>query len=53
MKPTRIKIFIAIFFIVFVSLACEASVSTANITDAYMTTNELKSGETDFAGGST
>ncbi len=47
MKTTRIQIFIAVIVLLFFSLACEASVSTANISDAYMTNNELKSGQTD------
>ncbi len=47
MKTTRIQILIAFIVLLFFSLACEASVSTAKISDAYMTTNELKSGQTE------
>lgn len=47
MKTNRIQILIAVVVLLFFSLACEASVSTANISDAYLTTDEQKSGETD------
>ena len=46
MNTTRIQIFIAVIVLIFSSLACEASVSTAKISDVYLTSNELKSGET-------
>ena len=46
MKSTKIQIFIAVIVLLFTSLACEASVSTAKISDVYLTSDKLKSGET-------
>ncbi len=46
MKTTRIQIFFSVIVLIFTSLACQASFSTAKISDAYLTSNQLKSGET-------
>jgi hypothetical protein len=40
MNSRRIQIFIAMFFLMSVTLACGFSVSTANIKDAYMARDE-------------
>lgn len=46
MKKTRIQIFIAVIVLLISSLACEVSASTAKISDVYLTSDKLKSGET-------
>ena len=45
MKKNKIKIFIALIFLLLSTIACEASVSTAKISDAYLTANDDGSGE--------
>ena len=51
MKKNKIKIFIALIFLLFSTIACEASVSTAKISDAYLTANDDGSGETTVFSG--
>lgn len=46
MKKIRFQIYIAIIFVLLSTLACEASVSTANISNAYLTANSDGSGNT-------
>lgn len=46
MNKTRIQIFIVIAVLVLVSLACGGSISTAKISNAYLTANSDGSGET-------
>ncbi len=51
MKKNKIKIFIALIFLLLSTIACEASVSTAKISDAYLTANDDGSGETTVFSG--
>lgn len=48
MKKIRFQIYIAIIFVLLSTLACEASVSTAKISNAYMTANSDGSGNSNI-----
>jgi len=50
-KKIKIQIIMIVFVVMFSILACEASVSTAKISDVYLTANEDGSGKTTVFSG--
>jgi hypothetical protein len=50
-KKNKIQILIIVIVVMFTMLACEASISTAKISEAYMTANEDGSGTTTIFSG--